>query len=540
MNLAKWDGEGRLRLYSYTQEDSFRERVGRFIHDGLQQLWEDDQLFDLEVIIDDKVFRCHKVILSAVSGYFRSLLTLDKHGGDTGVVRLEGGHVTPEAFQGLLELLYDGKDVIQNDTAMDMLKAATFLQMRALEYRCVDIMCRRLTEKSCLKIWEWAENYNCPVLASKAKGVALGKFMVLRHTLEFLQMPLERLTTMLGHEMLNFRYEDDLLESILDWVEYDREDRRQYLKELLPYVCFPYLSTKYLNELRKHELIGVKTEFSNFVDEALTYHLAALQKDGKKIQMEVLRRQAHSLKRLMPGMRRVAVLLGGCVVHGEPLTNVIACYLDLGYPQTREVLTFAIASLPRELGFRFASTVWKHDIYVSGGSRAPGSLMVYKPHENNWHELKGLPVGREDHAMVAVDNKLFLLGGRKVSRQGHELVSEIGVYNIEDGTWEKAGDLLIAVESAPAVSVGGKLYLLGGRNGKGRSVRAVQCLDIESGHVTVAGHLPQPVEGARAVVIGRDIILICPDGPVLKMREDASRGRRVTFAHQDSQEAGHR
>ena len=55
MNLAVWEGEGRLRLYSYSYEDTFRERVGRFIHNGITQLWEDQALFDLEVVICGKV-----------------------------------------------------------------------------------------------------------------------------------------------------------------------------------------------------------------------------------------------------------------------------------------------------------------------------------------------------------------------------------------------------------------------------------------------------------------------------------------------------
>lgn len=61
----------------------------------------------------------------------------------------------------------------------------------------------------------------------------------------------------------------------MDWVGYSREERRKYLKDLLPFVCFPYLSTKYVNELRNNDLIGLKTEFgcklfSDFLPETST------------------------------------------------------------------------------------------------------------------------------------------------------------------------------------------------------------------------------------------------------------------------------
>lgn len=56
MNIARWDGEGRIRLYTYNFEDTYKERVGRYIHKGLTQLWKAEQLFDLEVNISDQVY----------------------------------------------------------------------------------------------------------------------------------------------------------------------------------------------------------------------------------------------------------------------------------------------------------------------------------------------------------------------------------------------------------------------------------------------------------------------------------------------------
>ncbi|KAL8616108.1 hypothetical protein ACOMHN_064658 [Nucella lapillus] len=239
----------------------------------------------------------------------------------------------------------------------------------------MNIMC-----SSCLNIWEWAENNNVPKLASKAKGVALTYFQVLRHTEDFLHIPIERLTVMLDHELLKYRYEDEILESILDWVEYARADRQQHLKELLPFVCFPFLATRYLNELRKNDLIGLRSEYGSYLDEALTYHLASLQTGGKAIQKEILQRQILSLKRLMLGMRMVVVLIGETVVHEEPLTNVVACYMDMAHPHSRfrEILQFSIASLPLSVGLRFASATWNHDIYVCGGYRKDMILVVWE------------------------------------------------------------------------------------------------------------------------------------------------------------------
>ena len=55
--------------------------------------------------------------------------------------------------------------------------------------------------------------------------------------------------------------------------------------------------------------------------------------------------------------------------------------------------------------------------------------------------------------MVSHDARLYLLGGNTDSKGGHKLVSEVDEYNIETQTWGKAGELVVAVEAAPAVEM---------------------------------------------------------------------------------------
>ena len=63
------------------------------------------------------------------------------------VIVLDESYVKPEIFQNLLELIYTGKDTVQDDRALDFMKAATYLKIRSLEYRCLDVLVRRLGER---------------------------------------------------------------------------------------------------------------------------------------------------------------------------------------------------------------------------------------------------------------------------------------------------------------------------------------------------------------------------------------------------------
>lgn len=67
-------------------------------------------------------------------------------------------------------------------------------------------------------------------------------------------------------------------------------------------------------------------------------------------------------------------------------------------------------------------------------------------------------MGRVNHAMAAVDGKLYLLGGRTC--QGPEkqkVLSEIHVYDTKVRSWDEVGRLAVPVESAPVVVVDAKV-----------------------------------------------------------------------------------
>jgi len=76
-------------------------------------------------------------------------------------------------------------------------------------------------------------------------------------------------------------------------------------------------------------------------------------------------------------------------------------------------------------------------IYVSGG-RTPGSELtksVWQFNGYKWTKLPSLKEAREGHAMVALDNSLYVLGGRKVIRSANTYtVERLSKYR---NRWEK-------------------------------------------------------------------------------------------------------
>lgn len=83
---------------------------------------------------------------------------------------------------------------------------------------------------------------------------------------------------------------------------------------------------------------------------------------------------------------------------------------------------------------------------------------MYVTNENTWRDLGRLPRGRQGHAMVHMDGRFYLLGGRDVNGEdGKQLVPEISMYDVEGSSWAEVGRLEVPVEGAPAVALGDKV-----------------------------------------------------------------------------------
>ena len=90
--------------------------------------------------------------MASVSGLFKTRLSteqfqISQQPGQPDTIELDETSIRPEMFEDLLKLIYEGKDFIQEEGAMDLIKAAIYLEMRTLEFRCLDILNKGLAER---------------------------------------------------------------------------------------------------------------------------------------------------------------------------------------------------------------------------------------------------------------------------------------------------------------------------------------------------------------------------------------------------------
>ncbi|MGC6857162.1 Kelch repeat-containing protein [Pseudomonas aeruginosa] len=101
--------------------------------------------------------------------------------------------------------------------------------------------------------------------------------------------------------------------------------------------------------------------------------------------------------------------------------------------------------------------------------RAQSSVFVYDPRTNQWSTAPSLPEARAEGVAVSVDGRIFAIGGRVASKPGaahfndHADSVRGDVLDPASGRWSPIADAPTARNSAAAAVIGGKIYVVGGR-----------------------------------------------------------------------------
>ena len=100
---------------------------------------------------------------------------------------------------------------------------------------------------------------------------------------------------------------------------------------------------------------------------------------------------------------------------------------------------------------------------VSSGTAVP-DVQRYDPVTDTWTALASMPTARAGAAAAALDNSIFVIGGRLSADpcSGGPYVSTVERYDIDTDTWTTVAHLPSARSDLAAVAHGGKIYVFGG------------------------------------------------------------------------------
>ncbi|XP_046770862.1 kelch-like protein 29 isoform X5 [Gallus gallus] len=419
---------------------------------------------DLKIIVEGKEFEVHQNVLASCSLYFKDLIKRSPRDSSRSGEKLElaMSNLTADVLELLLEFVYTGSLIIDSANAKTLLEAASKFQFHTFCKVCVSFLEKQLTASNCLGILAMAEAMQCTELYNMAKAYALQIFPEVANQEEILNISKDDFISYMSNDSLNTKAEELVYETVIKWIKKDAAIRAQYAAELLAVVRLPFIHPSYLlNVVDNEELIKSSEACRDLVNEAKRYHMLPHARQ----EMQTPRTRP----RLSAGVAEVIVLVGGRQMIGmnQRALTAVTCL----NPQNNK--WYPLASLPfydRE----FFSVVSAGDnIYLSGGMESGVTLAdvwCYMSLLDNWNLVSRMTVPRCRHNSLVYDGKIYTIGGVGVAGN----VDHVERYDTITNQWETIAPLPKAVHSAAATVCGGKIYVFGGVNEAGRAAGVLQ------------------------------------------------------------------
>ncbi|XP_056118420.1 kelch-like protein diablo [Rhinichthys klamathensis goyatoka] len=211
--------------------DDYSTPLGEYVTQGLKQLLDAQQLCDVTLLVEGKKFMCHRVLLAAVSPYFRAMFTSPLVESRLTEIRLE--EVTPFVMETVIHFVYTGEAGLSLETAEDLFVAANRLQVMPLQDLCSRFLFEHLSVENCLGMYSLARSHHDQLLLRASLRLVGQHFPRVSRQRDFLLLDPGTLGSLLESDRLGVETETEVYDAARRWAEYQPADRYIHMPSLL-------------------------------------------------------------------------------------------------------------------------------------------------------------------------------------------------------------------------------------------------------------------------------------------------------------------
>lgn len=230
-----------------------------------------EKLCDVVLVVEGERVPAHRVILASSSAYFYAMFTGEMAESRKKEVAING--IEPCALKALVNYAYTAGIRLTESNVQSLLSAASALQFNEVRESCSQFLLRQLDADNCLGMKRFAEAHGCNQLQSAADVYSTHYFTDVHKGEEFLSISLDEIKALLKSDRLNVATEYEVFEATLKWLNH-KEERMQYIYELMSLIRFPLLSKEQLlNDVGHNPAIITNPQCVQLLLDALQCHI---------------------------------------------------------------------------------------------------------------------------------------------------------------------------------------------------------------------------------------------------------------------------
>lgn len=235
------------------------------LQDGLCDLLENDKFVDCVLKIQDKEFPCHRLVLAASSPFFKAMFLSELEESKKREIVLKD--VDPSVMGMILRYLYTSDINLTEQNVQDIFMIANMYQIPSIFSVCLSYLQEKMVLGNCLAIFKLGLLLDCPRLALGAREFICERYQVVVRDQDFFQLSPSELAIIISSDALNVDREEQVFESLMDWIKHDEPTRLKELPELLHCVRFRLIPIDYFKEkVQRHQYIRFNQEIKKELD----------------------------------------------------------------------------------------------------------------------------------------------------------------------------------------------------------------------------------------------------------------------------------
>ncbi|XP_041361930.1 kelch-like protein 2 [Gigantopelta aegis] len=425
--------------------------------------------FDIQIICKDGRTTGSRIVLMAMSSFFRTMLRSNMAESQTGVLNLP--KLSLSVFQDVIKMCLCGINLVNEDNCMQVIDAAEMMQLDNIKQLC-DIFLKEgltLTDKNCLGWWRLLKMYHFHDLSNKALSYMAEKFADFVQTENFVQLSKDELLEIISKE--RECTEDIILKGAMKWIEHNNPDQDD-VKVIFENVRLDNVDSQFL------------------IDDVKFSDIVSKNKSVQVMIQKVLR------SRVSTKIHDVFVLL-----HNK--TSLLSCFTSHNKWED-------VPPAPLDPGSSYSAAGFDDKIYVTGGDNKTKCTLIYDTITKVWTVGPDLTHGRSSHCMATVNSKMYSIGGW--------YSTTIEVLSESETCWQVVGDLALRQCLAFPVTVDKNILVMGGSIDSVKS-DVIQCFNTTTQTVSELNtKLPCSSWSLRGFVHFPDVYLLDDDGHVLHLQ----------------------
>ena len=398
-----------------------------------------EMLCDFTLIVkDEERIPVHRVVMMACSEYIRTLLTYGTSDDKVDSARLPD--LTSTGVQAVVAFAYTGELEMYEDTVLEVLAAASFLQVVGIVELCDKYLKREITIDNCVDILGISETFPTLKTRAKVRHFILRQFEELAQYDVFYKFSCMQLASLLEDNSLCVQSEYRLFELVIKWIRHDVTTRQNDVATLMRNIRLPLLFARELDMKASKEVIMTSNdECVKLLSEAKIYQSSIKQQPMFQTRRTQIRSEDHSIIICQDSnFEALNIVTNKCDTIGTPapMYSPCVCVVD---------------------NFMYVCGGWNSKYGLDG--RATAQCYRYDPRFEAWFLLPDMIIPRRDFVLVAFNKDLYAIGGQ----HEHIRMRSIERFSISTCQWKMCSTSLPeAVCEHSGALLDGRIYISGG------------------------------------------------------------------------------